>query len=125
MVRIGRQAFRLFFPASAEVFIRRKSFERFKSLGEVIGHEVEAMIGASRVDFVGHGGPHVPEEPSRAPFGGFCLQLGIGTCASPVHGDKSGTLACFRADLREVDREGAEGRGLARLRGRLLARDLR
>jgi hypothetical protein len=39
MVRINGQSFRLFLPASADVFIRCESLERFESLGEVIGHQ--------------------------------------------------------------------------------------
>ena len=39
MVRIHGQAFRLGLPASADVFIRCEPFERFESLGNVIGHQ--------------------------------------------------------------------------------------
>jgi hypothetical protein len=39
MVRINGKAFWLFWPAVADVFIRCESFERFESLGEVIGHQ--------------------------------------------------------------------------------------
>ena len=39
MVRIQGKAFWLFLPASADVLIRCESFERFESLGEVIGQQ--------------------------------------------------------------------------------------
>src|ERR671918_2353218 len=39
MVRIYGKSFRLFLPASADVFIRCESLERFEALGEVIGHQ--------------------------------------------------------------------------------------
>jgi hypothetical protein len=59
-VRITGKAFRLFLPASADVFIRCEPFERFESFREVIGHEeglqmlFQAIMGLVVVRF--HGG---------------------------------------------------------------------
>ena len=44
MVRIHGKAFWLFLPAFADVFIRCESFERFESLGEVIGHQESIQV---------------------------------------------------------------------------------
>ena len=67
--------------------------------------ELDAIISEHRVDLIGDGGHHVPEELSGDHFVGFCMQLGIGKFAGTVNGDKQVELAFFRADLCDVDME--------------------
>jgi hypothetical protein len=67
--------------------------------------ELDAIISEHRVDLIGDGGHHVPEELSGDHFVGFCMQLGIGKLTGAVNGDQQGELAFFRADLGDVDME--------------------
>jgi hypothetical protein len=76
--------------------------------------ELNAVISSHRVDFIGHGGNHVPEELGRDHFVGCCMPLGIGTCACPIDGDTQGELAFFRAHFGDIAMEGADGIALAR-----------
>jgi hypothetical protein len=67
--------------------------------------ELDAIISEHRVDLIGDGGHHVPEELSGDHFVGFCMQLGIGKLTGAANGDQQGELAFFRADLCDIDME--------------------
>jgi hypothetical protein len=49
------------------------------------------------------------------------MPLGIGKFACTINGDKQGELALFRADLRDVDMDVAQGLGLELLLRGLIA----
>jgi hypothetical protein len=70
--------------------------------------ELDTVLGQHRVDLVGHGGDQLTQE-----LCGYCLvsvrmQLGRGKLADTIDGDRQIGFAFFRADLRDVDMEGAE-----------------
>jgi hypothetical protein len=60
MVRVNGKAFRLLLPASADVFIRGESLERFEARGAMIGHQeglqMRFQVVMSLVVILVHGG---------------------------------------------------------------------
>jgi hypothetical protein len=76
MVQINGKSFQLFLPASVDVFIRGKAFERFESFREVIGHQeglqmlFQVVMGLVVIRF--HGGV------SRRVVHAFDLAIGPG-----------------------------------------------
>jgi hypothetical protein len=87
--------------------------------------ELPAVIGEHGVELVGDGGHQVAEELGGDHVVGFFVQLGIGKFTRPVNGDQQVELAFFRADLRDVDMDVAQGIGLELFLRRFLAFPIR
>ena len=74
---------------------------------------LKAVLGEHGVALVGGGGHQGAEELGGAHLVGCFVPRGIGKFARTVKGDQQGERPFFRADLRAVDREVAQGGGLA------------
>lgn len=61
------------------------------------------------MELVGDGGDQVAWELGGNHVVGFFVQLGMGQCACTVNADTQVALACFRADLHDVDMDVAQG----------------
>jgi hypothetical protein len=87
--------------------------------------ERDAVIGEHRVDLLGSGSAHVPEDLRGDHVVGFWRPFGLGKLAGAVHSDTQVELTFFRADRCAVEMTVADRIGLKLLLPRLLAGHVR